>query len=225
MFKRERMPSTLKKSKEQLFSVFIRFLNKNKYIKINFTSFIYSEQFAALSFHYHFLNIFVFQTCLDVVFETSGWILLDKMCDKDEEKCGEYTFDYKIFLSLTKNFKKKVSYDLRNLKRFEQDRLNCEMTNGFIEQVVATNESVFRRTALRQIKRIFNQRKLMCAFKIQTQPSRLNSVADVWLFLEKYLEQLYARFRRDDNDAQVREQQESLVDLDCLFEFEFDLLS
>jgi len=210
-------------SKQTYSCLFIRFLEQHKYCEIRLKDLIYGEQFASLAFNFHFITIQMYTYCPQLQYPKNGWISLDKEIDAHDTCLGTYDFTYKSFLSMIKLVKKKIVYDLRCLKRFENDLTNSCNTINFIENIALTNELLFKRVALRQVKRLFNQRKLMCNFKIANQPSLLKNLEDAWQVIVRHLklfkwsggqilnQQLDTLIQLDVRESQVKEEEDCCV--------------
>lgn len=168
--------------------VFIRFLSFNKYIKINLTSKIFNEQFSNLSFFLHFISTQQYSLCSNLSYPANGWITLDKEITDSEIQVGEFEYQYSGLLDFFKYCKKKVSYDLRCLKKVESDFKINNAVVKFIEDIACSDEDLFKRVQLRQLKRVFNQRKINCQFKLSNQPAIFHNLNDVFDFILKKIE-------------------------------------
>lgn len=175
-----------KLKKEIIDVVYLKFFGFNKVIKINLIDQIHNEQYSRLCFYVHFCTLFLYGSNCNLEFPRAGWVLLDKqLCSTDFVEM-EYSISYKSLLEFLKFIKKKVSFDVRCLKRFEQNYIKLENTLKFIEEIASTDE-MFKRTQLRQIKRIYNQQLYICKFNLQHQPSMFNSLLDLFNFFKTTL--------------------------------------
>lgn len=163
--------------------VYIRFLTRGKAIAINLSDTIYNEQFGSLSFFLHFLSVQQYATVPSLSFPADGWITLDKELDSSDVIEHTFDFGFSSFQDFLKFVKRRVSYDIRCLKRFESDLARNKGTVTFIEDIARSWPDLFKRTQLRQLKRIYNQRIALAEFKTKTEPSRFHSLNNIWEYL------------------------------------------
>lgn len=164
--------------------IFIRFLTLNKAIKIELTDTIFNEQFGSLSFFLHFISVQQYSTNTDLVFPGDGWITLDKEMSDNEELVASWKFTFVEFQDFLKFVKRRISYDIRCLKKFEVELVTNKATVTFIEDIARSWPDLFKRTQLRQLKRIYNQRIALAEFKTKTEPSKFHSLINVWEFIK-----------------------------------------
>lgn len=177
----------MKVCKTKFNKIYIRFLGFFECIEINLKTDIYNEQFSSLSFFLHFISTQQFSHNNNLSFPKDGWITLDKIFDHDVI-IKSFCFNYSQFQDFCKFIKKKISYDLRCLKKFEQDLFKNQATIKFIEDIATSDLVLFKRVQLRQLKRVFNQSIALCEFKTKNQPSKFYNLRDVWQFILESIE-------------------------------------
>lgn len=180
----------MKIKKTQINVVFIRFLPFNCCIEIKLKNNIYNEQFSSLAFYFHFLTIQLYSFNNTLSWPNDGWITLDKVNENDTILMN-LELNFSTLQDVCKFIKKKVSYDLRCLKNFENELYKNRAMLKFIEDVANTDNNLFKRVQLRQLKRVFNQRLALCEFKTKNQPSKFKNLSDIWEFIKTTLKKWY----------------------------------
>lgn len=169
----------MKKNRFILDKLFIKLIYKNRAIQLNLIEPICLEQFSSLSYYLHFISTQIFIYCENCHFPNEGWISLDKELENYALE-DVFLINFSNILSIFKKIKKEVSFDLRCLKKFQKEILSCTSIVSFIEEVALSNEDLFKRVCLRQLKRIYNQKKFIVEGKLRHQPSKINNLLDVW---------------------------------------------
>lgn len=182
-------------SKSLINVVYIRFVPNKCCIKINLINNIYNEQFSQLSFFPHFISLNCYSSLSGLSWPNNGWILLDKVIDSNELVLDEYKIAYTQLIDFFKYIKKKISYDFRCLKTFEAGVFHNKSMTEFIENVASSDNMLFKRTQLRQLKRVYNQRLALCEFKSQNQPSKFKNLSDTWQFILDNLNKWFNKYR------------------------------
>lgn len=183
----------MKPTRASYTTVYIRFLTMNRVIVVNLKDTIFNEQFGTLSFFLHFLSVQQYATSPNLTFPASGWITLDKQMGIADTVERTFNFGYIEFQDFLKFIKRRVSYDIRCLKKFESELKKNRDTITFIEDIVQTMPELFKRTQLRQLKRIYNQRIALADFKCKTEPSKFHSLENIWEYLVTVADQWAAR--------------------------------
>lgn len=165
--------------------VYLRFVPFNYSIKIILTTNIYNEQFSLLCFYPHFISLSVFSSINSMSWPKDGWIMFDKICEPQDVILFSVQLSWTSLQDVMKFLKKKISYDVRCLKNFEAGVFHNKAMTNFIEQVAQSNNLLFKRTQLRQLKRVYNQRLALCQFKSVNQPSKFKNLANVWEFIQE----------------------------------------
>lgn len=173
----------MKQLKTSFNVVYLRFVPFNFSIKINLSNNIYNEQFGLLCFYPHFISLTVFSSLNTLSWPKDGWILFDKVCEQDVI-LYEYDLSFTELQDVLKFLKKKISYDFRCLKSFELGVFHNKSMTTFIEDVATSDNLLFKRTQLRQLKRVYNQRLALCQFKATNQPSKFKNLFDVWDYIK-----------------------------------------
>jgi len=164
-------------------TVYVRCLHFNKCIKINLTNSIFLEQFASLSFPFHAISTQVyFASNMKLGYPEDGWITLDRQRDNDEE-IFEISIPFRNLQNVLKSLKRNIFFDLKCLKRYECDITNSSSVVKFIEQIALSDDKLFKRVNLRQLKRIFNQKIIVSESKLKTHRSKINNICECFTYI------------------------------------------
>lgn len=174
--------------------VYLRFVPYNSCIKINLINNIYNEQYSQLSFFPHFISLNCYSSLNNLSWPKDGWIILDKISENDVV-IDEYKVSITQLQDILKFIKKKISYDFRCLKNFEAGVYHNKAMTEFIENVAITDNLLFKRTQLRQLKRVYNQRLALCEFKSVNQPSKFKNTTDAWNYIKETFSHWFAKYR------------------------------